>query len=134
FDGLLMKPFREKELLSLLSQDVDLEENPEEKQEIVEMDLSSLRKMTLNDEVELQRILVRFREDSLNDTREIQEALVKEEPEQIRLLVHRMAGRIAQIGSRKLAASFRQMEVDVAAEGLDKGKNDTIHALLQQLG
>ncbi|MNL51165.1 hypothetical protein D3C87_1742410 [compost metagenome] len=69
----------------------------------------------------------------MNDTNEIQESLKTNEQDQVRLLIHRMAGRIAQVGSKGLAASFRQMEIDIAAEGLDAGKKDRIKQLLQQL-
>jgi signal transduction histidine kinase/DNA-binding response OmpR family regulator len=131
FDGLLMKPFKEKELLSVFSEVQDLKEDQDNKD--IDLDLSNLKKMTFGDEEQLQRVLLRFIEDSMNDTNEIQESLKTNEQDQVRLLIHRMAGRIAQVGSKGLAASFRQMEIDIAAEGLDAGKKDRIKQLLQQL-
>lgn len=133
FDGLLMKPFKEKELLSVFTEIQELKEDQDEDKKDVDLDLSNLKKMTFGDEEQMQRVLLRFTEDSRDDTSEIQEALMSNEQDQVRLLVHRMAGRIAQVGSKSLAASFRQMEIDVAAEGLDEGKKDRIRKLLQQL-
>lgn len=133
FDGLLMKPFKEKELLSVFTEVQDLKEDSDEGNEDVDLDLSNLKRMTFGDEEQLQRVLLRFTEDSINDTSEIQEALRINEQDQVRLLVHRMAGRIAQIGSKDLAASFRQVEIDIAAEGLDEGKKGRIEKLLKQL-
>ncbi|MFA4870356.1 MAG: ATP-binding protein [Pedobacter sp.] len=133
FDGLLMKPFKEKELLSVFTEIQDLIEDQDEDKKFIDLDLSNLKKMTFGDEEQLQRVLLRFTEDSMNDTSEIQEALMSNKQDQVRLLVHRMAGRIAQVGSKSLAASFRQMEIDVAAEGLDEAKKNGIRQLLQQL-
>lgn len=134
FDGLLMKPFKEKELLSVFSQDGTLAENHVQEEEQIELDLSNLRKMTFDDEEQLNRILLRFTEDSLNDSSEMQEAIVKNDQDTARLLAHRMAGRIAQVGSKSLASSFRKLEMDIATQGLNEDKRSVIQLLLQQLG
>ncbi|MNR49405.1 hypothetical protein D3C85_1687730 [compost metagenome] len=89
--------------------------------------------MTFNDEEQLKRILIRFRADSLNDSGEIQEAMLQNDQTQLRLLMHRVAGRIAQIGSKKLSSEFRLMEMQLASEGLDEHKKYSINTLLKQL-
>lgn len=129
FDGLIMKPFKEEELLSVFHQQY-IEEVIEEE---VELDLTNLKKMTFNDDEQLQRILLRFREDSLNDSQEIEEGMENNDQEKLRLLAHRMAGRIAQIGSKKLASSFRKMEIALATEGLDENKVQNMRTLLKQV-
>jgi signal transduction histidine kinase/DNA-binding response OmpR family regulator len=133
FDGLVMKPFKEEELLSVFNQVQYKGEDYDEDQEEVQLDLTGLKKMTFDDEEQLQRILIRFRADSLNDSGEIQEAMLQNEQAQLRLLMHRVAGRIAQIGAKKLAAAFRLMEMQLASEGLDEHKKSSIHTLLKQL-
>jgi len=133
FDGLVMKPFKEEELLSVFSQFQYQEEEADENQELVELDLRGLKKMTFDDEEQLQRILLRFTSDSLNDSAEIQEAMAQNDQAQLRLLIHRMAGRIAQVGAKKLASSFRLMEMKLASESLDELKKGSIETLLKEL-
>jgi CheY-like chemotaxis protein len=75
FDGLVMKPFRENELLAVFSEEIILsagaedqhkketdEEETEEKK--ISLDLGPLRKMTFDDEYQLKNILGRFFLDS----------------------------------------------------------------------
>lgn len=129
FDGLVMKPFKETELLSVFHQGnepVHLDE--------IELDLTGLKKMTFEDEDQLNKILARFSEDCLNDSDEIQRALTEDDRPKVMLLTHRLAGRIAQIGSKKLAAEFRLMEIDLSGKDtLNLGKKNKILALLGQL-
>jgi signal transduction histidine kinase/FixJ family two-component response regulator len=138
FDGLVMKPFKEVELLSVfynqaITKDVD-EEWAETEIESVDLDLTSLKKMTFDDEEQLKKILFRFSEDSFNDSDEIRDAMNKADQPRLRLLTHRLAGRIAQIGAKKLATAFRLMEMELRAdEDLDPLKKREIESLLQQL-
>lgn len=133
FDGLVMKPFKEEELLSVFNQFQFKEEDADEDLEIVDLDLTGLKKMTFDDEEQLQRILLRFTTDSLNDSGEIQEAMAQNDQAKLRLLTHRVAGRIAQVGAKELASGFRLMEMELASEGLDERKKSGIDTLLKQL-
>lgn len=153
FDGLVMKPFRENELLAVFSEEINLstgtgsqqikaldqqkEEEIHEEEigaEKIALDLGPLRKMTFDDEEQLKKILDRFVEDSENDIQETQEALEKKDGETLRLVTHRLAGRIAQIGSRKLATEFREMEITLSEHPVpDKATRADIQALSAQL-
>lgn len=110
FDGLVMKPFREVELLSALSVDADDGQLAYQGQDL---DLTALRKMTYGDEEQLNKVLLRFKEDCNSDDAEIKKALAKSDIDIIRLIVHRLAGRIAQIGSKDLSAAFRVCEIEL---------------------
>lgn len=132
FDGLVMKPFKEEELLSVFGQKPS-EPDVDAPAEIIELDLTSLKKMTFDDEAQLRRILQRFSEDSLNDSREIEDGIERNDTSGLRLLAHRMAGRIAQIGARQLAASFREIEMELADGGINEGKKQTLLKLLKQV-
>lgn len=133
FDGLVMKPFKESELLAVFNQKVETETVIGSEEE-VELDLRGLRKMTFDDEEQLNRILLRFSGDCLDDSDEIRQALMVNDLSKLRLLVHRLAGRIAQIGSRKLAAEFRLMELELdGKEAPDLHRDNKVLALLQQL-
>ncbi|MNL40045.1 Sensor protein EvgS precursor [compost metagenome] len=129
FDGLVMKPFKENELLSVFFEAAEPPQ-PEE----IELDLRGLKKMTFDDDAQLNRILLRFADDCLDDSEAIRGALAAGDKTALSLLTHRLAGRIAQIGSKKLAAEFRFMEIELEGNGpLDLNRKNKILDLLQQL-
>lgn len=149
FDGLVMKPFREKELLSVFYNErevsVEADDAGDEPKADLPMergsvdldiipDLGPLKKMTFGDDEQLKRILNRFAEDCALDAKEIKKAIKDKNGATVRLLVHRLAGRIAQIGSGKLAADFREMEIRLSEEQVpDKNEQQEISALLEKL-
>ncbi|MNX41839.1 Autoinducer 2 sensor kinase/phosphatase LuxQ [compost metagenome] len=137
FDGLVMKPFKQEELLTIFYNQattvVETDESAEIEIESVDLDLTALKKMTFNDDEQLKKILLRFSEDSLNDSDEIRDAVDKADQPRLRLLTHRLAGRIAQIGAKKLATAFRLMEMELGNKDLDPLKKPQIEALLTQL-
>ena len=123
FDGLIMKPFRENEILAIFREEGErmvAEAEPDE----VEFDPSALEKMTFGDQVQLQKILDRFAMDSDADANELVLCLENQDKEKAVLLLHRLAGRIAQMGSRKLAAGFREMEIEL--DGLVKPEQEQL--------
>ena len=115
FDGVVMKPFREQELLTLLKAGESQPQlsplsvaSPD-----ITFDPSYLEKMTFGDEEQLFKILRRFSEDCLQDIDDLKASIESNNVSQFSLLVHRLAGRIAQIGSGELAADFRKLEIEV---------------------
>ena len=106
FDGQLMKPFRERELLNLIQSE---NFHPEIENT---WNLDSLQKMTFGDEQQLKRILTLFIEDSENDIRQITVAAKNQDTDQLTLVFHRIAGRTAQMGSKELSLAFRKLEID----------------------
>lgn len=112
FDGLLMKPFREVDLLNAIAgTEIDLSVPHDHKD--VEFDLASLRKMVLDDEQQLINILNRFKEDSISDIESIKLALSDDDRDQLSLLTHRVAGRLGQVGAAELASQFRRYEASL---------------------
>ncbi|KQS35443.1 ATP-binding protein [Pedobacter sp. Leaf194] len=111
FDGLIMKPFRAADLLSIFDKTEILTEQPE-------FDFSSIEKMTFGDQKMLEKILTRFRQDCVDDAAELEIYLEENNHDKSRLIVHRLAGRTAQMGSKTLAQSFRLLELEIAEEGL----------------
>ncbi|MCD0486784.1 response regulator [Pedobacter sp. MC2016-14] len=133
FDGLIMKPFREHEILSIFKEEEVLVV-PEVANDGVEFDPSGLEKMTFGDREALQKILDRFALDSAADAEELLACLEHPNPGHTVLLLHRLAGRIAQMGARQLAAGFRKMEIEMG--GMDKpglAQVQEIKSLLGQL-
>jgi signal transduction histidine kinase/FixJ family two-component response regulator len=158
FDGLIMKPFRENDLLAVFGSEEIQEQVAEEEEEIVQatlvkenireaqkfeshaadeglradeeagtvvaqgddfseigLDTSMVEKMTFGDHEMLVNILNRFKEDCVNDMKELQQCVLVNDLALARLIVHRIAGRTAQMGSGKLAGEFRLMEIELAA-------------------
>jgi signal transduction histidine kinase/CheY-like chemotaxis protein/HPt (histidine-containing phosphotransfer) domain-containing protein len=168
FDGVVMKPFKEQELLSLFKDEGDSNDQrrspskppvltgpirnagPESKpantnesslvdimepEEInVTFDPTYLEKMTFGDREQLMKILDRFREDSSNDLTELENAISTDKADVAELLVHRLAGRIAQVGAKPLAAEFRSLEYQIREEGsLPADVRDEIASVIPKL-
>lgn len=131
FDGLVMKPFREVELLSAISNDTELHQPAYAN---AGLDLTTLRKMTYGDEEQLSKVLLRFKTDCSLDEQEVKVALDKADIELVRLIIHRLAGRIAQVGSKDLSAGFRSCEIELrqSVALTDKLREDIL-LLLQRL-
>ena len=130
FSGVLMKPFRERELLALVSpviKEADLQ--PE-----VKLDLTNIKKMTFGDTRQLNKILKRFTEDCIDDIAELRLGMGNYDNEKLLLLVHRIAGRTAQIGAADLAADFRMAEIDFGKDDFpDSKKIETVISLTNRL-
>lgn len=133
FDGVVMKPFKEEELLAVFGYEPTAKAVVDTKLKTADLDLTNLKKMTFNDEAQLNRILLTFIKDCQNDSEELRGAMISDNQGQLRLLIHRLAGRLAQIGSGQLAAVFRHMEIALVNEGLDESKKQQIQDMLLQL-
>lgn len=145
FDGLIMKPFRENDLLAVLARKEEstagMEVRPADvltplaQSKPVAMDISTIERMTFGDADLLDKILRRYREDCSNDAAELTGYLEAPDLAQARLIVHRIAGRTAQMGSGELAAEFRDVELQLAAAAeLTEELRSGITALLEKLG
>lgn len=134
FDGLIMKPFREHELLAIFNAEEPAEIEEEDAAEDIGLDTSIVEKMTFGDEELLLKILNRFKEDCHHDIDELHKAMLENDVPVSRLIVHRIAGRTAQMGSGQLAAEFRDMEMQLAgANTIDQEMNQELETLIKKL-
>lgn len=110
FDGLLMKPFVESELLGMLW---NRQIVPGSRQEHgnVNIDLSAIEKMAYGDKELVKKIIQRFEDDTSVDLGQLKKAMEDDEISEVSLLLHRIAGRTAQMGAKDLAAKFRAEEI-----------------------
>ena len=106
FEGVIMKPFKAVDLLSVFD-DAFVEET-------INYDLTSLEKMTMGDKQMMQKVLERFEKDCFDDSEELKIKVDANEIGTVRLIVHRLAGRIAQIGAADLGGKFRLLEQEIA--------------------
>ena len=86
--------------------------------------------MTFGDQQMLEKILARFKQDCINDSAELKVHLAENDQDKSRLIVHRIAGRTAQMGAKTLAQALRQLEFEIAEKGIDQ---DIKQAVLSQL-
>jgi len=156
FDGLIMKPFRENDLLAIFAtKDTDdaLEDNVGaaiqeaiilddsvardinmSAEEELALDISMVEKMTFGDQEMLLKILNRFKDDCVTDMQELEQSVAAEDLELSRLIVHRIAGRTAQMGSAQLASEFRTMEIEFAeADEIDDEHREQVALLISKL-
>ena len=123
FDALLPKPFRESDLIDLLSNFSHKVKLPS-----VTPDLSALRQMTLNDESLFQSVLSQFVDETSDDIRTLKEVLADGDAKTAREVVHRLSGRLSQIGIANLGSRFGAIEKQIV-----EGKNiDDISAELHE--
>lgn len=126
FDGLIMKPFRSIDLLSIFDKIKIIEEK-------AEFDFSSIEKMTFGDQQMLEKILTRFKKDCIEDAESLKNHIHENDQDKSRLIVHRLAGRTAQMGSKNLANAFRTLELEIAEKGLSSKINAEVFNQLKKL-
>ncbi|TKC13094.1 response regulator [Pedobacter polaris] len=106
FEGIIMKPFKSADLLSIFNNTFI--------SGTISYDLTSLERMTMGDKQMMKKILFQFENDCFNDIADLETSIIVQEISKIRLIVHRLAGRIAQIGANELGTEFRLIEQEIA--------------------
>jgi len=124
FDGLLLKPFKEADLLQLLGV------SPEEQAERGAPGLATIQQLALDEEEQAQKIIALYTRDTNADLAALKEHYRARNLAEIELLLHRIAGRTAQIGADKIAFRLRKMEID-ARNGELPSAAEFEHALTQ---
>lgn len=103
FDGIVLKPFKSQEFYAPIREIAKKE---------TEFDFSALRAM-ISDETDFREIKLQFVSDSKADLEEMRTALAENNTRALLLLVHRLAGRFGQMGSRNLAPKLRELEIQL---------------------
>ena len=104
FDGLLLKPFKEADLLNLLNISPERPAAPPVQ--------ATLRQFA-DDDKETSDIIALYTQDTTNDIASLRQNYLQQDAAGVELLLHRLAGRTAQIGADKIAFQLRKMEIDV---------------------
>ena len=126
FNGLLMKPFRESELVALVTAN--------KQADVPQLNLKAIERMTLGDPEQTAKILTQFARDSLHDIKQLKAALTAADKEKLSLVTHRIAGRTAQAGARELAEGFRLAEMQLTGPiELTEAITENILALAEKL-
>ena len=107
FDGLLLKPFKEADLLRLLG----ISPLPQ-RQRNNHAEVSAIRHIALDDEEQVRNIIAQFLRDTASDITTLKAHYRNGDIADVELLLHRIAGRTAQVGGDEIAFRFRKMEID----------------------
>ena len=120
FDAVFLKPFTESGLLSLLAM------------EKVNLSFPYIDAM-IETETERMEILQHFRLETLRDLDTIAASIREDNRETLILLVHRLAGRLAQFSQEQLSNRFRDMEHSLLETERIDAHRDELVALQQSL-
>lgn len=107
FDGLLLKPFKEADLLRLLGISVSPHQHVDSS-----TPASTIRHMALGDEEQVRHIIDHYLRDTASDLTALKAHYRDGNLADVELLLHRVAGRTAQIGGDQIAFRLRKMEID----------------------
>jgi signal transduction histidine kinase/CheY-like chemotaxis protein len=110
FDAILSKPFHEDELLEVLRARPAYSTRP-----TPGPDLSALRQMTLNDEQLFQSVLLQFVEETAEDIHTLKNVMPHRDTKRVREVVHRLSGRLSQIGITGLGSELHEIETEIVA-------------------
>lgn len=116
FDEILMKPFREQELLALTQQHLahDLINSIETTVTLdAEPDLARLMQIMGDNEELMDKVLRQFVLDTEQDLESLNQYLQEGLAGSVSEIIHRLAGRVGQLGAAPLAARLRQVEVNL---------------------
>lgn len=134
FDSILSKPFHEADLLGLLN----LPTPTRVKIDLVMPNLTALREMTLNDEALFQSVVSQFIEETSEDVSKLKIVAADEDTKGTREIVHRLAGRLNQIGVRALGARFSEIEGRIVSGQVvpefEEDLQESVHHLEQLIG
>ncbi len=111
FHSILTKPFHEKEMLGSLGIEIAVHDETDDKP-----NLELLKKMTMGDEALFQSIVVQFIEETMDDIVASRKALANSDAPGLREVVHKMAGRLGQLGVVSVAGKLRKLETDLVNE------------------
>ncbi|MEJ7644361.1 MAG: ATP-binding protein [Chryseolinea sp.] len=108
FDQVMLKPFREHELMNLFGATGNGPSTPVVAESDIDLDL--LRRMTMGDEALLQIILNQLIEETTADLEKLELSMNYNDDGQAREIVHKLAGRTGQVGANAIAGKLRSLE------------------------
>ncbi|MDV3307755.1 MAG: response regulator [Cyclobacteriaceae bacterium] len=131
FDYVLTKPFREKDLLQQLG--ITTHATPARAPEEGKPDLHILRQMTMGDAELYQTVLQQFLQETQEDSDKLEEEMKHLEYAHIRERIHKLAGRIGQVGVERLSEKLRKIEDDIVEGKSIQQLADRIYAAIGEV-
>lgn len=129
FDYVLTKPFRENDLLNQLGiKTTTPAPEPDGKP-----DLHILRQMTMGDTELYQTVLQQFLQETQEDSDQLEEDMKHLNYDHIRERIHKLAGRIGQVGVERLSGKLREIEEEIVEGKSIQQLADRIYAVLSEV-
>lgn len=125
FDAVLPKPFKESDLLRTIGvaySEEDTEASPE-------VDFSILNKMTSGDSELLNSIIRQFSEETSADVKKLENAVQINDARQTEEYIHKLAGRIGQMGGAKLSEKLHELELKLRTNNFPEWKHEVGHLI-----
>ncbi len=133
FDGLLMKPFLEKELLALFDMLPAPATGAAEHTAPLPATFSSIIDMAGGDPVLIRKTLKSYTDTTREDLRLLRAYVSSENRQGVIDILHRLAGRTGQMGAGKLSVSLRHTEILLRNEQAPWPDAEKFHQMEQQL-
>lgn len=131
FDKVLSKPFHEYELLNLLG--ISATTSTAVLAETAVIDFSAVRKMTMGDEELFQSVINQFLEETEADLHYLDKQLLTLNNDAVREVVHKLAGRVGQMGAVALSKKLRDMENLIIQGHTVNTLTERIHQLREEV-
>lgn len=130
FDYVLTKPFRENDLLNQLGIKTT---TPAPEPADGKPDLHILRQMTMGDTELYQTVLQQFLQETQEDSDQLEEDMKHLNYDHIRERIHKLAGRIGQVGVEWLSGKLREIEEEIVEGKSIQQLADRIYAVLSEV-
>lgn len=119
FNDLLLKPFKKSEFIHVIHQFSG-------NRDLHYFDLTNLKTM-IEDPTELQAIIEQFKFDTTKDLENLKTEIITLNVDSTLLIVHRLAGRIGQLGGIKISKQLKEIET------IGRKKNELNHELVNKI-
>jgi signal transduction histidine kinase/CheY-like chemotaxis protein len=111
FDGILLKPFREQELMLLFKMKAKPNDIQASSSAFSGWDRGVLQRMLNDDDV--TKILRQYLLETKNDIALLEDTLMAQNAVEASVLLHRISGRTSQIGAKELGTVLRKLEIEI---------------------
>jgi len=129
FNDLLMKPFRENELMSLFNVQMRNNDFVGAKKKNGKLDTGVLEEMIGGDLKELAKILKHYISETTQDVESIRILTEQNKISETAILFHKISGRTSQIGARDLGGNLRRLEKRIDNNHLEIEDKDIAYAI-----
>lgn len=130
FDTVLLKPFRESDFLAIIG----LTSSADETVSTKDINFSVLEKMTFDDKALQSSVMHQFAEETEEDIEKLKQALESKDVSTIREVVHKLTGRVGQMGGISLSARLKEAEQMLIVSAYNESLDKKIKGLLNDVG
>jgi signal transduction histidine kinase/CheY-like chemotaxis protein len=129
FDQVLSKPFREDELMSIFG----IHRRTSKNSSNAGINLAVLKQMTFGDENLLQSVIHQFLIDTESDLDKLRTLLMDRDPGAIREIVHKLSGRVGQMGVSLLSGKLHVIEKRIDEGEVIENFSGALHEAMAEI-